>query len=73
MLIVDGKSLRVREVIRLIEIDGCFWLEAEGVIDNIPASIQERSCYVLWQFDKDIMPKTLKSILKQAGLEDKND
>jgi hypothetical protein len=62
--------MKVREVIKLIEGDGWFWLPLEAVTDNksmqrnLAASPSLESC------PDDLAAGTLNSILKQAGLKE---
>jgi len=65
--------LRVRDVIKLIEKDGWYLARTKGSHRQYKHPFKKGLVTIAGKLDKDVMPKTLKSILRQARLEDKDD
>ena len=60
--------MRVRDVIRLIEADGWYLTRTRGSHRQFKHPIKKGLVTVAGKPDLDLNPKTLKSILKQAGI-----
>jgi len=60
--------LRIREVIKLIESDGWYLARTRGSHRQFKHPIKKGLVTVAGKPDLDLNPKTLKSILKQAGI-----
>ena len=65
--------MRVRDVIRLIEADGWYLTRTRGSHRQFKHPSKGGLVTVAGKPDMDLNPKTLKSILKQAGLKEIND
>jgi len=62
--------VKVREVIKLIESDGWFLARQKGSHRQFKHSTKPGLVTVAGQGGKELAPKTLKSILRQAGLDE---
>lgn len=62
--------MTVREVIKLIENDGWFQVTQKGSHRQFKHSVKRGRVTVAGKSSDDLHPKTLKSILRQAGLEE---
>ena len=60
--------MRIREVIKLIESDGWYLARTRGSHRQFKHPIKKGLVTVAGKLDLDLNPKTLKSILKQAGI-----
>jgi predicted RNA binding protein YcfA (HicA-like mRNA interferase family) len=60
--------MKVGEAIKLIEADGWFLSRTKGSYRQFKHSEKSGTVTVSGKFSVDIPPKTLNSILKQAGL-----
>lgn len=60
--------MRVRDVIKLIESDGWYLARSRGSHRQFKHPLKKGLVTVAGKPDLDLNPKTLKSILKQAGL-----
>jgi predicted RNA binding protein YcfA (HicA-like mRNA interferase family) len=60
--------LRIREVIKLIESDGWYLARTRGSHRQFKHPTKKGLVTVAGKPDLDLNPKTLKSILKQAGI-----
>jgi predicted RNA binding protein YcfA (HicA-like mRNA interferase family) len=60
--------LRIREVIKLIESDGWYLARTRGSHRQFKHPTKKGLVTVAGKSDLDLNPKTLKSILKQAGI-----
>ena len=60
--------MRIREVIKLIESEGWYLARTRGSHRQFKHSIKKGLVTVAGKPDLDLNPKTLKSILKQAGI-----
>lgn len=65
--------MKVREVIRLIEDDGWYLVATRGSHRQFKHPVKKGRVTVAGKMSKDLHPKTLNSILKQADLKDKKD
>jgi len=65
--------LRVREVIKLIESDGWYLARTRGSHRQFKHPFKDGLVTVAGNPDLELNPKTLKSILKQAGLREIKD
>jgi predicted RNA binding protein YcfA (HicA-like mRNA interferase family) len=65
--------LRVRDVIRLIESDGWYLVRTKGSHRQFKHPFKKGLVTVAGKLDLDLNHKTLKSILKQAGLKEIKD
>jgi predicted RNA binding protein YcfA (HicA-like mRNA interferase family) len=65
--------LRVRDVIRFIESDEWYLTRTRGSHRQFKHPSKRGLVTVAGKPDMDLNPKTLKSILKQAGLKEIND
>ncbi len=61
--------MKVREVIRLIEQDGWFQVQQAGSHRQFKHPVKRGRVTIAGKPSADLNPKTLKSILRQAGLE----
>ena len=62
--------MKVREIIKLIEADGWYRIKARGGHRQYKHSVKRGRVTVPGQMSEELDPKTQKSILKQAGLEE---
>ncbi|VVB69483.1 HicA toxin of bacterial toxin-antitoxin [uncultured archaeon] len=62
--------MRIRDAIKLIEADGWRLVSIKGSHTQFKHPIKLGSVTIAGKPDMDLHPKTLKSILKQAGIED---
>ncbi|OPY49088.1 MAG: YcfA-like protein [Methanosaeta sp. PtaU1.Bin112] len=62
--------MRVRNAIRLIEADGWQLVSIKGSHRQFKHPFKPGRVTIAGKFDMDLHPKTLKSILKQAGIEE---
>jgi predicted RNA binding protein YcfA (HicA-like mRNA interferase family) len=60
--------MKVREVIKLIEADGWFYVRTRGDHHQFKHSTKPGKVTVPGAMSDDLHPKTLNSILDQAGL-----
>ena len=60
--------MRIREVIKLIESDGWYLARTRGSHRQFKHPTKKGLVTVAGKPDLDLNPKTLKSILKQAGI-----
>lgn len=65
--------MRIREVIKLIESDGWYLARTRGSHRQFKHPIKKGLVTVAGKPDLDLNPKTLKSILKQAGIMETRD
>ncbi len=63
--------MRVREVIRLIQADGWYLVATKGSHRQFKHPFKPGRVTIAGRLDMDLHPKTLKSILKQAGIDDR--
>jgi predicted RNA binding protein YcfA (HicA-like mRNA interferase family) len=63
--------MKVREVLRLLKIDGWYFVMTEGSHRQFKHPTKPGRVTVAGHPSDDIHPKTLKSILTQAGLKTK--
>jgi predicted RNA binding protein YcfA (HicA-like mRNA interferase family) len=61
--------MRVRDVIKLIEADGWHLARTRGSHRQFKNPFKKGLVTIAGNQDADVMPKTLKSILRQAGIE----
>jgi len=62
--------MRVRDVIKLIEADGWRLVSIKGSHRQFKHPFKNGRVTIAGKLDMDLHPKTLKSILKQADIED---
>jgi predicted RNA binding protein YcfA (HicA-like mRNA interferase family) len=62
--------VRVRDAIRLIEADGWQLVSIKGSHRQFKHPFKSGRVTIAGKFHMDLHPKTLKSILKQAGIEE---
>jgi len=62
--------MRVRDVIKLIEADGWYLVRTRGSHGQFKHPFKKGLVTVAGKPNLDLNPKTLKSILKQAGLKE---
>jgi predicted RNA binding protein YcfA (HicA-like mRNA interferase family) len=62
--------MRVRDVIKLIEADGWRIVSIRGSHRQFKHPFKNGRVTIAGKLDMDLHPKTLKSILKQADIED---
>jgi predicted RNA binding protein YcfA (HicA-like mRNA interferase family) len=62
--------MRVRDVIKLIEADGWYLVRTRGSHRQFKHPLKKGLVTVAGKPNLDLNPKTLKSILKQAGLKE---
>jgi len=60
--------MKVKEIIRKIEIDGWFQVRQKGSHRQFHHTIKTGTVTIAGHPNEDVHPKTEKSILKQAGL-----
>jgi predicted RNA binding protein YcfA (HicA-like mRNA interferase family) len=60
--------MRIRDVIKLIEADGWRWARIKGSHRHFKHPFKVGLVTIAGRPDLDLHPKTLKSILKQAGI-----
>ena len=60
--------MKVRDLIKLIEKDGWFFLEQTGSHRQFKHLLKKGRVTVAGKLSQDLHPKTVNSILKQAGL-----
>ena len=60
--------MKVRDVIKLIEADGWSLVSTRGSHRQFKHPFKKGRVTVAGKLDLDLHPKTLKSVLKQAGL-----
>jgi predicted RNA binding protein YcfA (HicA-like mRNA interferase family) len=60
--------MKVREVIALIEADGWYFHRQEGSHRQFKNALKQGRVTVAGNPSKDLHPKTLASILRQAGI-----
>ena len=65
--------MRVRDVIRLVEADGWRLVSTKGSHRQFKHPYKPGRVTIAGRLDMDLHPKTLKSIFKQAGIEDISD
>lgn len=65
--------MKVRDVIKLIEADGWCLVNTKGSHRQFKHPFKKGRVTVAGKLDLDLHPKTLKSILKQAGLKERED
>ena len=65
--------MRIREVIKLIESDGWYLARTRGSHRQFKHLFKKGLVTVAGKPDLDLNPKTLKSILKQAGIMETKD
>ena len=65
--------MRVRDVIRLVEADGWRLVSIKGSHRQYKHPYKPGRVTIAGRLDMDLHPKTLKSIFKQAGIEDISD
>lgn len=63
-------QMRIRDAIKLIEADGWRLVSIKGSHRQFKHPLQPGRVTIAGKLDMDLHPKTLKSILKQAGIED---
>lgn len=66
----DGDTMKVREVISLIERDGWLLVATRGSHRQYRHAIKPGRVTVAGKLSDDLAPGTLNSILKQAGLKE---
>jgi predicted RNA binding protein YcfA (HicA-like mRNA interferase family) len=64
--------MKVREVIRLIELDGWYLVETRGSHRQYKHLVKSGRVTVAGKPSDDFAPGTLNSILKQAGLKERS-
>ena len=62
--------MKVREVIRLLEEDGWYLVATEGSHRQYKHPTKKGRVTVPGKLSKDLHPKTLNSVFKQAGLKE---
>ncbi|MCX6669356.1 MAG: type II toxin-antitoxin system HicA family toxin [Methanothrix sp.] len=62
--------MRIRDAIKLIEADGWRLVSIKGSHRQFKHRLKPGRVTIAGKLDMDLHPKTLKSILKQAGIED---
>jgi len=62
--------MRVRDAIKLIEADGWRLMSIKGSHRQFKHPFKHGRVTIAGKLDMDLHPKTLKSILKQADIED---
>jgi predicted RNA binding protein YcfA (HicA-like mRNA interferase family) len=62
--------MRIRDVIKQIEADGWYLARTSGSHRQFKHPYKSGLVTIAGRPEKDLHPKTLKSILKQAGLEE---
>ncbi|MBI3927560.1 MAG: type II toxin-antitoxin system HicA family toxin [Armatimonadetes bacterium] len=60
--------MKVREIIKLIETDGCFYHRQKGSHRQFKHPTKSGRVTVAGKPSKDLHPDTVNSILRQAGL-----
>lgn len=65
--------MRIRDVIKLIEADGWYLTRTGGSHRQFKHPFKLGLVTIAGRPDKELHPKTLKSILKQAGIMEKED
>lgn len=65
--------MKVREIIRLLHADGWVKVAQRGSHRQFKHAVKTGKVTVAGKLSSDIPPGTLKSILRQAGLEDADD
>jgi len=65
--------MRVRDVIRLVEADAMRLVSTKGSHRQFKHPFKLGRVTIAGRLDMDLHPKTLKSIFKQAGIEDMPD
>jgi predicted RNA binding protein YcfA (HicA-like mRNA interferase family) len=63
-------ELRIRDVIKLVEADGWQLVTIKGSHRQYKHPFKKGRVTIAGKPDMNLHPKTLKSILKQAGIED---
>ena len=61
--------MKIRDVIKLIETDGWYSIGQEGSHWHYKHPTKKGRVTIAGHPSKDLHPKTLKSVLRQAGLE----
>ena len=61
--------VKYRDIVKLIEADGWYWKRSSGSHEIYKHPTKTGTVVVAYHGAKDIPEGTLKSILKQAGLE----
>ena len=61
-------SMKVREIIKLLEEDGWYLVVTEGSHRQYKHSVKKGRVTIAGKMSATLHPKTLSSILKQAGL-----
>jgi predicted RNA binding protein YcfA (HicA-like mRNA interferase family) len=64
-----GDKLKYREITKMIELDGWYWKRSSGSHQIYRHSTKPGIVVVAYHGTKEIPEGTVKSILKQAGLE----
>jgi predicted RNA binding protein YcfA (HicA-like mRNA interferase family) len=64
--------MKIREVITLLENDGCYLVNQEGSHRQYKHTIKKGRVAVAGHPSHDLAPGTLNSILKQAGIKKGN-
>ena len=62
--------MRIRDAIKLVEADGWWLVSIKGSHRQFKHPLKPGRVTIAGKLDMDLHPKTLKSILKQAGIED---
>jgi len=65
-------GLRVREMIRRVERDGWVWVRTTGSHRHFHHPVKPGTVTIPGSMGEDLKPRTEKSILRQAGLEDRS-
>jgi len=60
--------MKIRDVIKLVEIDGWYLIGVEGSHRHYKHPIKKGRVTIAGHPGKDLHPKTLSSVLRQAGL-----
>jgi predicted RNA binding protein YcfA (HicA-like mRNA interferase family) len=63
-----GDNMKVRQVIKVIDADGWFWVRTKGDHRQYHHPSKPGTVTVAGRFSDDVPPGTLNSILRQAGL-----
>ena len=62
------ENMKVKEIIQMIEEDGWYFVEQTGSHRQFKHSVKRGRVTVAGKPSQDLHPKTVSSILKQAGL-----
>ncbi|MFH1067848.1 MAG: type II toxin-antitoxin system HicA family toxin [bacterium] len=63
--------MKIREALKLLQEDGWFFVRQKGSHRQFHHAVKIGTVTVAGQPNHDLHPKTLRSILKQAGLEER--